>query len=570
MTNKGEFMQVTKSRRYRAAIAVGLTFAFLAASCGSDSEGTEAPTTEAPTSEAPTTEAPGTPVAGGTLRYGVEAETDGLNPTSSAFAVSAYVMGNAVFDTLTALAADGTWVPNLAESLTPSEDLKDWTLVLRPGILFHDGTPLNSAAVKANFDAAYAAPLVGLAVRPFYPAENAVEIVDDLTLIYHLLDANLQFPHALRSQLGYVASPTWLAAAIADPTLNQAPVGTGPFKFDSRSQDSVTRFVRNEEWWGGDVWLDAIEFSPVVDPATRLELLQNGELDAMHTTETESLAPLRADESIFNIIDDNGEENFLMINSVNAPFDDIRVRKAITLATPRLEYNTLFGNGEARLADQRFTPESPYYDETIKQEADDPEAALALVAEYCAEGLLTADGSPTCTDGKVNMEWQYTGPSDVGQRITDLFNASWGAAGFNVLNQELPQDTHIQEAALGQYNVIGWRQFGAAQPAQDNVWLLCRTIGGLSLNWPRYCDETRDSLLLEAQVAPTQADEVPLQKQISQNLHDAYTYIFLQHSVWANSFTSAVHGTCDVKSPEGVALACAINGSTAFTSTWMS
>ncbi|MTB11359.1 MAG: hypothetical protein F2928_04350, partial [Actinobacteria bacterium] len=514
MTNKGEFMQVTKSRRYRAAIAVGLTFAFLAASCGSDSEGTEAPTTEAPTSEAPTTEAPGTPVAGGTLRYGVEAETDGLNPTSSAFAVSAYVMGNAVFDTLTALAADGTWVPNLAESLTPSEDLKDWTLVLRPGILFHDGTPLNSAAVKANFDAAYAAPLVGLAVRPFYPAENAVEIVDDLTLIYHLLDANLQFPHALRSQLGYVASPTWLAAAIADPTLNQAPVGTGPFKFDSRSQDSVTRFVRNEEWWGGDVWLDAIEFSPVVDPATRLELLQNGELDAMHTTETESLAPLREDESIFNIIDDNGEESFLMINSVNAPFDDIRVRKAITLATPRLEYNTLFGNGEARLADQRFTPESPYYDETIKQEADDPEAALALVAEYCAEGLLTADGSPTCTDGKVNMEWQYTGPSDVGQRITDLFNASWGAAGFNVLNQELPQDTHIQEAALGQYNVIGWRQFGAAQPAQDNVWLLCRTIGALSLNWPRYCDESRDTLLLEAQVAPTQADEVPLQKQI--------------------------------------------------------
>jgi peptide/nickel transport system substrate-binding protein len=570
MTNKGKFMQITKTRRYRAAIAVGLTFAFIAASCGSDSGGTEAPGTKAPTSEAPSTDAPAGPVAGGTLRYGVEAETDGLNPTSSAFAVSAYVMGNAVFDFLITLGADGSWVPSLAESLTPSDDLKDWTLVLRPGILFHDGTPLNSAAVKANFDAAYAAPLVGLAVRPFYPTENAVEIVDDLTLIYHLLDPNLQFPHALRSQLGYVASPTWLAAALLDPTLNQAPVGTGPFKFDSRSQDSVTRFVRNDAWWGGDVWLDAIEFSPVVDPATRLELLQNGELDAMHTTETESLAALRGDESIFNIIDDNGEESFLMINSVNAPFDDIRVRKAITLATPRLEYNTLFGNGEARLADQRFTPESPYYDETIKQEADDPEAALALVAEYCAEGLLTADGSPTCTDGKVNMEWQYTGPSDVGQRITDLFNARWGAAGFNVLNQELPQDTHIQEAALGQYNVIGWRQFGAYQPTSDAVWLLCRTVGGLSLNWPRYCDETRDTLILEAQVAPTLADEVPLQKQISQNIKDAYTYIFLQHTVWANSFTSAVHGTCDVKSPEGVALACAINGTTAFTSTWMS
>ena len=74
-----------------------------------------------------------------------------------------------------------------------------------------------------------------------------------------------------------------------------------------------------------------------------------------------------------------------------------------------------------------------------------------------------------------------------------------GARPFNVTFDELLEDEHIQQTALGQYNVNLWRQFEAEDPSTDNVWLLCRTIGGISLNWPRYCDEERDALLLQAQ-----------------------------------------------------------------------
>jgi ABC-type transport system substrate-binding protein len=98
------------------------------------------------------------------------------------------------------------------------------------------------------------------------------------------LDSSAYFPAYFTGQLGMMGSPAWLAAAAEDPTLNQRPVGTGPFKYESRSEDSVTTLVRNEEWWGGDVYLDAIEFSPVTDATTRLDLLLNGELDGLHTT----------------------------------------------------------------------------------------------------------------------------------------------------------------------------------------------------------------------------------------------------------------------------------------------
>ena len=93
------------------------------------------------------------PVLGGTLRYGIEAETDGINPTESSLSAPGLMMTNAVFDTLAAVAADGTVVPYLAESFTPSEDLKSWTMALRPGITFHDGEPLNADAVVATFEA---------------------------------------------------------------------------------------------------------------------------------------------------------------------------------------------------------------------------------------------------------------------------------------------------------------------------------------------------------------------------------------------------------------------------------
>ncbi|MGA9276490.1 ABC transporter substrate-binding protein, partial [Ilumatobacter sp.] len=231
----------------------------------------------------------GDPQQGGTLRYGLEADVDGINPTSSALSAPGLMMANAVFDNLTAPTPEGDFVPYLAESVEPNDDFSQWTVTLRPDILFHDGTPLNADAVVKNFETQRADPLVGLAVAPYYPEEGATEVIDDLTVQFNLLEGNRYFPGALSSQLGYVASPAWIDAALADPTLNQQPVGTGPFMFDSRSEDSITTFVRNDDWWGGDVYLDSIEFVPVTDPASRNDLFFGGDLNAIQGSDPESV-----------------------------------------------------------------------------------------------------------------------------------------------------------------------------------------------------------------------------------------------------------------------------------------
>jgi peptide/nickel transport system substrate-binding protein len=595
-------MRKRSSRRAtKYGVAAIVSFSLIAAACGGSDDdsadepaGTEAEAPDDSASEAPDDSTAGetddteptgtevvegdleenvvtvapdeTPVPGGTLRYGLEADVDGINPTSSALSAPGLMMANAVFDTLTAFDADGVAVPYLAESVEPVDgDLSKWIVTIRQGISFHDGTPVTIDAVLLGFETQRADPLVGLAVKPFYPETGATERIDDFSAQFNLLEPNAYFAGALTGQLGYVSSPTWLADALNDPTLNQQPVGSGPFVFDSRSPDSVTRFVRNENWWNGDVYLEAVEFVPVPDADTRAELMLAGDINAMQTSDPGAILLLDEDPSIQQIKDETGEESFVMINTANASnpaFSDIRAREALTLATPVENYLNLIGLGTLRPASQRFIPESEYYNPDVTQESDNPAAAKELSDAYCA------DFPENCSDGKINMELQFPAGSVVLEQTADLLIQGWGDS-FNVTIQQIPQDEHIQEAALGQYDTVLWRQFGAEDPALDNVWLLCRTVGGISLNWPKSCDPARDEILLAAQASTDPAERAELYKEATVLMHDQYLYIFLAHTTWSNAFAEDVRGVCDRESPDGVLLRCVSNGRNWFSSIWI-
>lgn len=533
---------------------------------------TSASTTSAPASTAPPSDVVPQPVPGGTLRFGVNADVDGLNPTASALSAAAgMVMASAVFDQLADLTPDGRAVPYLAESFTPNADGTVWDVKLRPGVLFHDGTPLDAEAVRVNFVAQYESPLVGLALRNLYADSGAAEVIDPLTVRYHLTEPNLYWPAAMASQLGMMASPAWIAAAKDDPTLNQQPVGTGPFRFERRSEDSVTRLVRNDDWWNGTAYLDAIEVIPVPDSGQRGELLVNGDLDALHVTEPGTISDLTARPDLQVLLNDGNDESYLILNTTAAPFDDIRAREAFALATSRQNFIDLIGQGLVRGADQMFIPESPYFNPDVRQEADDPAAAAALAAEYCAErGSETnpTTGQPTCTDGRINIEYQHTGPDVVQTRIADLFEQGWEAA-FHVTRQELLQDEHITQVALGQYNSAIWQGFGSLDPMTEAVWISCRSIGGLSLNWPRHCDEAIDENLLAAQNTTDPERRVEHYREMVRLLDASHAYVFLTHSLWAHVFADDVHGACDRRSPEGDLLRCTQGGALWPAAIWM-
>ncbi len=573
---------MSRSSRVKGATVL-LSLALVATACGSTSSGTASPTTgstgvstASPSTTAPATTAPGNTAAptspqvdltrttdgaksGGTLRIAVEAESDGLNPTVDNLAVSGLEMAGAVLEPLFAWGADGEPTPYLVKTYESSADGMSFTIHLRPGITFTDGAPLDADAVIANFKGQLADPIISLAVRPGLNLDNPIEKLDDLSVRFNLSIPNMEFATTLSDQLGLMGSPKWIAAAKADQSLNQHPVGTGPFIFESRTQDQSTKFVRNPDWWrtkvyGTPVYLDAVEFFPITDASSAASGLLGGDLDSIGTSDVNAILTVRDEGDAFTRIEnDQGEESFAMMNTSAPPFDDIRARQALTFATPRKNYIKFAGAGILREADTMFPPESPWDNTGIKQQGDMPDKAGPLVDAYCA------DVPDSCTNGRINIDYKYWGPSVEQESIADILKSGWGKY-FNVNRVVKLQDDLITDVALGSYQIVAWRQFGAPDPAADRVWLACDSIGVVSLNWPRYCSKDREKLLNEAQDTTDLATRVDLWKQIQQNMHDAYTYVFFTRTLWLNAFDAKVRNQCGATTPDGVALLCTNNG----------
>ena len=498
------------------------------------------------------------PVAGGTLRLMMEAESDGLNPTVNRFAIAGHMMAGAVFDTLVWVTDDPcacVFVGGLAESWTSSDDLTTWDFNIRENVEFHDGTMLDAETVAFAVGRQLADPLISLALKPVLDLTReggAVEVIDDMTVRFHALRPHVDFPTYFSGQLGYVPSLAYMQAAIEDPTLNQMPVGTGAFMMDSREQDLMTRVVKNPNWWyndylaAGEVLLDAIEFYVYTDSELGAGAMSAGDLDGVSTSSIDAAMILRelADDGYQVFEQDLGEETFAMMNASKAPFDDIRARKALTYATAKADYLEFIGQGELRSAESFFPPESIFHNPDITQEADMPEMAAPLVAEYCG------DNPDNCADGKINMEFQYSGPSVIQDRIFDVLSAGFEPY-FNVTKDMLLQDDHITQTAIGMFDFLTWRQMGARNPDGDGVWIVCDAIGVLSLNWPRYCSPERDEILYEARGSSDRDAVVQAWKDIAVNVNESYTYVLLTHTLWNATYAPNVRGMCDGTFPDG-------------------
>lgn len=568
-------------------LAVLLAFVLIAAACGGDDDEDADVATDSgdsadgdtdgagegqsvtPTVTVPESEpADAGPVSGGTLRVAVEAETDGLNPVANNFAVSAYLMAYTMIEPVAYYDADGNWFPWLAESFTPLDGNSSWQMKLREGIKFHDGSELDADDIIANFNGQLTDPLISLAVRPNFPAENQITKIDDYTVQYNLIRPSVHFPVNLTSQLGMVVPSEYVEAAAADGELHQEPVGTGPFKLESRTQDDVTVVVKNPDYWGGadNVHLDRIEFHIVTDTAIAAERVAAGDLDMLITSNPDAILTLRDAEGVVAIENLLSGENDIMMNTRKAPFDDIRARQALTFAADREGYATLIAQGTSPLADSMFHPDLVWNNPDVVQEANLPDRAGPLVADYCA------DFADNCTDGKINMELQYSGPSVTQTRIADLLTAGWEPY-FNITEQELLQDQHILEVALGQYDVVTWRQFGAVDPDNEVLWLECATAEGtITLNWVRVCNEDRDALLFEQRATDDLDRRVEIWRQIQQEINETYSYIFTTHANWTIGMTDKVRNMCSQTSPAPtgeVVLFCNNQGRSFFHGVWL-
>jgi len=309
------------------------------------------------------------------ITLGMALEPPNLDPTKSAAEATEDVVYCNLFEGLTRIAEDGSVVPALARAWTISADGLTYRFQLHSGVRFHDGTPLTALDAKYSLDRARAAG----STNPLHDLLVAVKSVD----VDGELDLRIELARPVADLLTYLG---WGNLVIMSPLTSAraatAPVGTGPFRFKEWRKGDAIVLDRNDDYWGPRARLRRVTFRIVPDSSTSLAALRAGDVDGFENFPSpENIAALAKDPRFAVVVGSTEGETLLAINNARAPFNDLRVRRALSHAIDRTAIikGAMYGYGQP--IGSHFPPHHPAYIDLTGRYPYDPAVARALLAE---------------------------------------------------------------------------------------------------------------------------------------------------------------------------------------------
>ncbi|WP_291426864.1 ABC transporter substrate-binding protein [Deinococcus sp.] len=298
------------------------------------------------------------PTQGGRLTISTSAEPPMLDPTSSTSAEISSIMYDNVLQGLVKIAPSGKIEPSLATRYQVSADAKTYTFVLRQGVKFHDGSAFGPSDVIAALKRAMD-PKSGHTHAEYYADMVSVSASGPNTVVIVLSRPNADFLFNL-ARADSVIMPEGKTDA-----MKSAPVGTGPFKFVSWQRGSAVTLERNPNYYVKTLpYLDGVTFRFISDPNAQLAALRSGDIDVIGSgLAPENALSLKQDSNFKVIVGSSTNKLTVSMNNARAPFNDIRVRKAVQYAIDKnaLLQGVMLGNGTL-LGTHRTPNESCYYD----------------------------------------------------------------------------------------------------------------------------------------------------------------------------------------------------------------
>ncbi len=414
------------------------------------------------------------PSYGGTATIGLEAEAVGLRPWEDSCSSPCYNIMFSIFDTMLEQDATGAYVGNAAVGITPNDDLTVWTLTLRDGMTFHNGVAVTAQTVEDMWALQQTGSAAAGHIRSSKLA--GVEATGDMEVTYTLSAGNSAFPSFLsRAYLGMLFEP---AAATADPDgFSLAPVGSGAFMIESRDIDNETVLVRNPDYWRTDVWgrqlpyLDGIAFRPIPDETTRLASVVSGTIDGMGSLRGATVRDARMTEGLTLFEFQGNNSGGGMFNVLVPPYDDVRVRRGLTLMNNQeATIEALGGKGISTPATQFFSADSNWYSQEVADAypSFDYEAGKALVQEYVDD---PARSDEKAVGEKITVDFACP-PDPTLIAFASVLEQLWTASDLVEFNlSHADQQTHINIALgisngfMGDHGVHCWRWSSQDDPS---------------------------------------------------------------------------------------------------------
>lgn len=388
-------------RQFIGAAAVGAGTAILAACGGGNAAPTNTPqpsaagaTSAAPAVGTAAAAAPKSVVPGGILTHAQKDPVASLDPYNPGGTLTAQEIFRHIYDGLVIFDEQLQPQPNLAESWTVSQDQTEWTFKIHPGVKFHDGTSLNAASVKYHFDRLID-PKGSSSFKSLFAVISEVRAPDDTTVVFKTSSPFGPFLNYMAHGAGGIVSKAAVEKWGQDYPLH--PVGAGPYKLQEFLPGERCVLVRFDEYWKGKPALDGITFKTIPEDGARAAALAAGEADTMIPVSVNSVPDLKQRKEL--VVDSKPIITMLYagFNVAKPPFDDLKVRQALSTAVDRKAIVESILGGYATLADSPmgkgtfgYAP-SPTYDY-------DPAKAKALLKEAGwvpgSGGVVQKNGAP--------------------------------------------------------------------------------------------------------------------------------------------------------------------------------
>lgn len=342
-----------------------------------------------------------------------------------------------VWEPLLASGEDGGPVTKLVESYSSNEDYTVWTFNLKKGVTFHDGEIFNADAVIANFDrmklGKKSSCFYSMDINRNYPGLLEVNKINDYTV-------ELTFEKSLPT-LDY--SMTNFGSAMFSPknfdsegNFNGLPMGTGPFKLVKNVIDQYTVIERNDDYYGEKALAKSIKIKVITDPDTRYSALKSGEV--MGVIDLGAIQPVMAMELIkddnFGIsYKPNTITHYIIVNGNKFPFNDVRIRQAVSLLIDRQLIVDSFYAGIGFPTVNILNQSTPFYKEFEIEHNVEKAKALAkevLGDERVSVEFILRSGELNRYPNKEEAELLQSQLSEIGidANITILDSAAWSAA----------------------------------------------------------------------------------------------------------------------------------------------
>lgn len=446
----------------------------------------------------------GEPVKGGEITVGIAQDLDdSLDPHQTVAAGTREVLFN-IFEGLVKPNSDGEMIPAVAEKYELSEDGTTYTFTLRDGVKFHNGQTVTAEDVVYSINRCAAVPegqekpLVAA-----FSAVRSVEALDEKTVAVTIAQRDLEF-------ISYMTAAI-IPADYADQAT--APVGTGPFRFVSRTPQENFIMERFEDYWGTPAWLDKVTYK-ICENADALVMNLNGSsIDLCAHLTSAQAAQLNSNfkvlEGTMNLV------QAIYLNNQAKPFDNQLVRQALCYAIDRQGIMDMVADGHGTAVGSSIYPAFTKYflPELVDKYPHSVEKAKELLAQA---------GYPNGFDMTISVPNNYQPHMDTAEVVAEQLRE----AGIRVTIQPVEWSTWLD-------TIYNGRQFQSTLVGVDAANMTARAMlerftSDYAKNFINYSSPAYDALFQQAINATDEAAQTDLYKQMETMLADTAANVYIQ------------------------------------------